>query len=150
MSIPSSPVRMWSRMLCSQKQEPPSAVEDPRAQFWEHYQREVEKEGREFAEKHDEGLRTWLRTVRSRKQESLSADEDRRAQFYKHYQREAKEYDSEFTKKHNEDLNTTLIFVRFSHSSPPHVLTRVIGWPVFRRDFRVHHPGPPPAPARPE
>ena len=71
-----------------------------------------------------------------------------RAQFYEHYRKEAEEYDKEFMKKHDEDLNTTLIFVGYAHYSGSRVLTWVSGRSVLCCHFRLHHPGPPPAPAR--
>ena len=68
--------------------------------------------------------------------------EDLRARFYRHHRKEAGDYDKEFMKKYDEDLNTTLIFVRYDHRLGTCVLTRVTGWSVFRRHFRIHHPGP--------
>ena len=65
--------------------------------------------------------------------------EDPRTQFYNHYRKEAEEYDKDFMKKYDEDLNTTLIFVRCMHHSDPRALTRVTGWSVLRRGFRLHH-----------
>ena len=66
------------------------------------------------------------------------------------YRREAEEYDREFIKRCDEDLNTTLIFVRVFVPRAYHVLTQVTGRSVLRRDLRVHHPGPTPAPVGPE
>jgi len=53
-------------------------------------------------------------------------------------------------KKYDDDLNTTLIFVRPRRCLGAHVLSRITGRSVLRRDLRVHHSGPPPTPARPE
>ena len=74
---------------------------------------------------------------------------DFRAQFCRHYREEAEEYDKEFMKKHDGDLNTTLIPVRHGRCLGTHVLSRVAGWSLLRRNLRVH-PGPSPAPTRPE
>ena len=77
--------------------------------------------------------------------------EDLRAQFYEHYRKEAEEYDREFMKKYDEGLNTTLMFVGYTRYSRAcnNMLTWVSGRSVLCRHFRLHHPGPPPAPVRP-
>ena len=66
------------------------------------------------------------------------------------YRREAEEYDQGFIKHYEGDLNTTLVFVGFLCYLHVDTLTRLTGWSVLRRDFRIYHPGPTPAPAGPK
>ena len=79
-----------------------------------------------------------------------STQGDLRSRFYDKYRKEAEEYDRDFVKKHDDDLNTTLIFVSLASRSDAHGLTRTAGRSVLRRHIRLHHPGPPTAPARSE
>ena len=87
-------------------------------------------------------------TPHRRGKDWMLPQEDFRAQFYERYRKVADDYDKDFMKKHDEDLNTTLIFVGYPNSSGARVLTWVSGRSVLRRHWRLHHPGPPSAPAR--
>jgi hypothetical protein len=72
-----------------------------------------------------------------------------RAEFYKGYYRVAEENDKKMLKSRKEDLDTLLIFVSSTGSLDERILIRMIGWSVFRRRHRIHHPSRVSAPARP-
>lgn len=86
----------------------------------------------------------------SQVQEAHSTTGNRQSQSYDRHRDEAEGFAVNFVRQRDNDLNIVLIFVSAASCTSPHVLTRVTGWSVLRRDLHLDNLHPPPALGGPE